>query len=93
MSDRFDLEQQIMECWRVTDDLKALTEGVLEDNLSHDDITNITIGLEKLYNLRFDRLFLTFEKMVAAGVIGDNSTHEALYKMSKVLFEKISTQL
>lgn len=77
MSDRFDLEQQIMECWRVTDDLKALTEGVLEDNLSHDDITNITIGLEKLYNLRFDRLFRTFESMINAGVIGDNSTHEA----------------
>jgi hypothetical protein len=63
--DRFDLEQQIMDCWRVVDDLKILTEHTLEGNLLDcDKISNITSGLAELYQLKFDKLFHAFEDVV-----------------------------
>lgn len=62
--DRFDFEQQIMSCWNVTTDLKDLNEGVLESNLSKDQISNALMGLEQLYELRFNKLFQQFETLV-----------------------------
>lgn len=62
MSDIFDLEQQIMDCWHIVDDLKILEEGVLDKGISVDNIANISIGLEKLYQLKFEKLFDTFEE-------------------------------
>jgi hypothetical protein len=62
MSDKiFDLEQQIMDCWHVVDDLKILTESVLEREMTKDNIANITLGLETLYQLKFEKLFDLFE--------------------------------
>lgn len=65
MADRFDLEQQIMDCWHVVDDLKILSEFACEhDNFNRDKVVNITIGLEELYRLKFDKLFRTFESVL-----------------------------
>lgn len=60
--DQFDFEQQIMNCWNVTTDLKDLNEGVLESSLSRDQIANALIGIEQLYNIRFEKLFRMFEQ-------------------------------
>ena len=62
MSTVYDLEQQIMECWRVTDDMKILTEEVMEGDFSKDQICNVLIGLEQLYAIKFNKLFRTYEK-------------------------------
>ena len=62
--DRFDFEQQIMSCWNVTTDLKDLNEGVLESDLSKDQISNALMGIEQLYELRFNKLFQQFETLV-----------------------------
>ena len=62
MTKQFDLEQKIMECWRITTDLKDLNTAVVETNISKDDIANITLGLYQLYDLKFDQLFLLFEQ-------------------------------
>jgi hypothetical protein len=62
--DRFDFEQQIMSCWNITTDLKDLNEGVLESDLSTDQISNALMGLEQLYELRFNKLFQQFETLV-----------------------------
>lgn len=65
MANRFDLEQQIMDCWHVVDDLKVLFENVVEDeNLTKDTISNVVLGLEELYQMKFDKLFRTFEQVV-----------------------------
>ena len=61
---RFDLEQQIMDCWRVTDDMKILTEEVIEGDFSKDQIANVLIGLEQLYSIKFDKMFRTFEQYI-----------------------------
>jgi hypothetical protein len=65
MTDRFDLEQQILDCWHVTDDLNILLEHIMEsDNLDKDGISNIVLGMKELYNLKFQRCFDTFETML-----------------------------
>ena len=61
---RFDFEQEIFDCWKVTDDLKVLLEGILEKDISKDEIANIVLGLEQLYNLKFQRTFDTFEELI-----------------------------
>lgn len=64
MTDRFDLETEIMGCWNITSELKSLAEAVCDKNLSNDSIANILIGLTELYNLKFDKTFGTFEQLV-----------------------------
>jgi hypothetical protein len=53
-SDRFDLEQQILDCWKITDDLKLVAvkgEHAVE-------------AVATLYELKFEQLWSTFESMV-----------------------------
>jgi hypothetical protein len=68
MTDRFDLEQQILECWNVTSDLRHVTEYVLDAPLEpnrEDKISNMLLGMEELYNLKFQKLFNTLETLIA----------------------------
>jgi hypothetical protein len=67
--DRFDLEQQIMKCWTITDDLKLLRQNVLEKNMSTDDITNFILGLETIYECKFNELFDQFSYLIQVGKI------------------------
>jgi hypothetical protein len=62
--DRLEMETQIMSCWNITTDLKDLTEGVLEYDMSPDQIANALMGMQELYEIRFDKLFRTFEQLV-----------------------------
>ena len=66
--DRFTLEDQIMQCWGVTDDIEMIyyTEALYQDE---DRMMNVLLGLHELYNIRFQRMFDTFEKMVHEGKI------------------------
>ena len=69
---RFDLEQQILSCWRITDDIgllqKAVLEGKLDDQeLTKDEISNYLLGLETIYNMKFQELFNTLETMIKEG--------------------------
>lgn len=67
MKDRFDLEQEIMGCWNVVTDLKTVCTAVLEKDLSQDKIANLLMGLEELYQLKFESLFETFEDTIRNG--------------------------
>ena len=69
MSDRFDLEQQIMACWNVTSDIDTLCEGVLESDMTTDQIANILLGMKQLYELKFDKMFGTFEELIQDGIV------------------------
>jgi len=72
--DRFDLEQDIMQCWNITEDLDMIMERMLDSptfegmpaELS-DKMANLLIGLKELYQMRFDRLWETFDHMVKDG--------------------------
>jgi len=70
MADRFDLEQHIMNCWRVTDDLDLVATMISETNMEAEDqdkYMNILIGMKELYNARFNAMFKTFEDMIQEG--------------------------
>jgi hypothetical protein len=65
---RFDLEQAIMACWNTSDDVKVLSENILDgEKMTNDEISNTLIGIEHLHNLRMDRLFSIFETMIKDG--------------------------
>jgi len=64
MKTRFDLEQEILDCWNVTKDIDTLLEAVMEKELTHDKISNILLGIKELYELKFDRTFRTFESVI-----------------------------
>ena len=46
MSDRFDFEQQIMECWKITDEIRTVAEGITEHDLTSDQIASMLFGLK-----------------------------------------------
>jgi len=68
MSKIFDLEQDILSCWHVTDDLKLLYERIGDSSefrdlsATHTDaIMNILLGLQEVYDMRFEKCFRSFE--------------------------------
>lgn len=70
MSKIFDLEQEILQCWRVTDDIDLTTSWFVEDPKWEgmdpaltDALMNKYFGIKELYELRFDKLFKTFEEV------------------------------
>lgn len=64
--DRFDLEQDIHQCWYIVDDINMLMEYILDNPKftmppeTEDVLANKLLGLRELYELRFDRLWNTF---------------------------------
>lgn len=59
---RFDLEQDIMDCWNITKDLDSLLLAV--ERGDEDQVMNIIIGLQALYDLKFEKMFNTFEQCI-----------------------------
>ena len=55
--DRFDLEQQILDCWKITDDI-AMMEA---QGANTADMTSLAC----VYEYKFKRLWEIFEGMVA----------------------------
>jgi hypothetical protein len=60
--DRFDLEQDIMDCWKVTDDIKLLYDNL--ENMDEDRRMNYMLGLMEMYGLKFEKLWSCFEQLV-----------------------------
>jgi hypothetical protein len=69
MTDRFDLEQHIIKCWNITDEIDLLNKNVLEKNISTDDISNFLLGLKTIYNAKFEELFDNFGELIENGTI------------------------
>lgn len=63
MSNRFEFEQQIMDCWNVTKDIDTLycAIGDRPTPLTNDEVMNTLLGLHQLYELKFEKLFELFE--------------------------------
>jgi hypothetical protein len=54
--DRFDLEQEILECWKVVNDIQMY----IEQGAQTEDFK----VLAEYYERKFDRLWATFEQLV-----------------------------
>lgn len=61
---QFDMEQQIMNCWNICEDLDTLNQGVLDRGMTTDEISNVLLGLKQLYQLKFETLWEQFEAML-----------------------------
>jgi hypothetical protein len=82
----FDLENCIMECWNVTSDIKLVYEEHLDSPvpMSEDEIANILIGMEQLYNRKFERLFREYEAICGhGGVFLDENVIKAIKGQNK----------
>lgn len=66
---RFDLEQQIMNCWQVCDDIDAVYQVGGNRPMSEDELANALLGLKTIYQLKFEILMQTFETMLRQGTI------------------------
>lgn len=81
---QFDLEQQIMNCWNVTEDVQLLYTWVMDSSEAEgiptkalDKLANALLGMETMYNLKFERLFNTFEKYLHAKRNEENAARDA----------------
>jgi len=78
----FDLEAKIMECWNVTSDIKVVYEEHLDSPtpMNEDELANILIGMEYLYNRKFTRLFEEYEAILKHGGVWLSSEQVELSK-------------
>ena len=82
MKDRFDLEQEIMGCWGITDDLQHLLEHIDKGNFDSlspsdtDDLANIIMGLRHIYEMKFARLFDTFSDCIPTMDLTSQASNE-----------------
>lgn len=66
MTTRFDLEQKILGCWNVTDDIADLNERIQNGpEMSTDDIANYLLGLQTIYHVKFEKMFSMFEDLIS----------------------------
>jgi hypothetical protein len=67
----YKLEERIMDCWSITNDIKLVYEEYLDspEPMDKDELSNILIGIEYLYNRKFQRLWQAFEEMCDHGGI------------------------
>ena len=59
---QFDLEQGILNCWNICEDMKVIAENILEaKTVDRDKIANMLLGMAELYQLKFEKTFSDFE--------------------------------
>jgi hypothetical protein len=80
MLDRFDLEEQMLEFQHILVDIDHLFEEVVEGEPTTDEISNVLLGLSALYNIKFNKLWRTFEELIR--------THQLLSEPREVLNAK-----
>jgi hypothetical protein len=59
MKDRFDLENEISALYNFAENLGTLSEGILEQHLSKDEIVNAIEGLRVILTLQANKLMDT----------------------------------
>ncbi len=59
-----------MTCWAVVDDIKALNNQYMNvGNMTQDQVANYLLGLETIYQVKFEQLRAIFEQMIEDGQI------------------------
>jgi len=61
--DRFTLEQKLLDCWRITDDIETVLKITEAEDI--DRTQNALIGLREIYEQKFNDLWETFESMIS----------------------------
>ena len=62
---QFDLEQGILNCWNICEDMKIVADYVMNtSSVDKDKLANILIGLSDMYQLKFEKTFDDFEETI-----------------------------
>jgi len=81
--DRFLLEQKLMDCWHVTDDIDTVADYIGENSdipaRERDKLLNMLIGMRELYHLKFDRTLDLFAELIRNRTISGPMEKEVLY--------------
>jgi hypothetical protein len=66
MAKLYDLEPMIMDCWHVCDDLQVVFRqiGDGEREPTHDEMMNTLMGMQQLYQWKFEQLFFKYEQVI-----------------------------
>ncbi len=59
----FELEQNILKCWNVVDDIKDIVNDLDAGLMSQDDAINGLRAFADVYQMRFDRTVAGYEKV------------------------------
>ena len=64
----YELEQPIMDCWRLCNDLETVFKqvGDGEREPTHDEMMNTLMGMQQLYEWKFEQLFFMYEQVIKA---------------------------
>lgn len=76
--DRFDLEEQIMDCWGVVDDIQTVYHAGDARPVSEDEMMNALLGLQTIYQMKFEKLQETFAILVQQGVVSGEKVDKTL---------------
>jgi hypothetical protein len=65
MNKLYELEPHIMDCWSVCNDLESAFRqiGDGENYPTPDELMNVLLGMQQLYNWKFEQLFSKFEQI------------------------------
>jgi len=61
MTTRFDLEQNIMQCWNVCEEIQLFLD--MYESMDEDQRLNYLIGLKQMYQLKFEKTWGIFEEV------------------------------
>lgn len=61
-STRFELEQDILRCWGIVDELRLLYEQT--DGVDEDQLMNALLGMIQMSEWKFQKCFDTFERLL-----------------------------
>lgn len=85
--DRFAIEQAIHEAWHLVDDLRLLTERL--EYMNEDQIFSVVHGLAIFADMRFNKLWNTFEQCLSNG--GFNSEHKLSAEITEAMDEAVES--
>lgn len=89
----YDLENQIMTCWNVTDDINSLYKHYGDKDMTQDQVANILLGLKELYDIKFESLFATYEEALKEIAQENRSTDMLVDKLMADIAELRRTDL
>jgi hypothetical protein len=64
MTNRFDLEEAIMQAWQTEQDLKLFLEYYMDasEAMSEDEVANTVLGIEKIHSIRMSKLWQVYKQ-------------------------------
>ena len=76
MTKLHDLEPMIMDCWHVCDDLQVVFRqiGDGERDPTQDELMNALLGMQQVYQWKFEQLFYEYERVIEDQAILNHKT-------------------